>query len=156
MSLINSAHAQSTPPAPGSAAAPGAAAPATTATTEVPSSSAGAPPPPPGGTLGTMLPFALMFGVIYFLIIRPQQKKMKEHQDSIGTIKHGDEIITNGGLIGKVTGVNERVLTVEIADGVRVKILKTQVASINLDLSAPQKNGAKGDKSAEPAASRSH
>ncbi len=81
-----------------------------------------------------LVPFVLMFGVIYFLIIRPQQQKMKEHQASVETIKHGDEIITNAGIFGKVTGITDKVLTVEIADGVRIKMLKSQVATINPDL----------------------
>src|SRR4051812_1446677 len=82
----------------------------------------GAPPQP--GPLGMLMPFILMFGVIYFLIIRPQQKKMKEHQAQIEKVKYGDEVITNAGIFGKVTGITEKVITVEIADGVRVKMLK--------------------------------
>lgn len=130
MSFVNNAFAQSTPPAPGGANP-------TTATTQAPST-AGAPQAAPQqpGPLGMLMPFILMFGVIYFLIIRPQQKKMKEHQEAVGKIKHGDEVITNAGIFGKVTGVTDKVITVEIADGVRVKMLKTQVSSINPDLAS--------------------
>lgn len=130
MSLfLNTAFADSVP-APGSGN--------TTATTQVPSQ-AGAPAQP--GPFGMLMPFLLMFGVIYFLIIRPQQKKMKDHQAQIETIKYGDEIVTNAGIFGKVTGITDKVLTVEIADGVKVKMLKSQVASINPDLSSSKTAG---------------
>lgn len=120
------AFAQSNPPAPG----------VPSAGTQVPAGSpAGAAPPQPG-PLGMLLPFGLMFVVIYFLIIRPQQKKMKQHQALLEQVKHGDEIVTNAGIFGKVTGVTDKVLTVEIADGVRVKMLKSQVASVNPNIGA--------------------
>lgn len=90
---------------------------------------AGAPPQP--GALGMFLPFALMFAVVYFLIIRPQQKKMKEHQSLLEKIQQGDQIVTSGGIFGKVAGVNDKVLTVEISDGVKIKMMKSQVASVN-------------------------
>lgn len=125
--LLNHAHAE-TVPAPGGN---------TTATTSTPSQSgapAGAPPQP--GPFGMLMPFILMFGVIYFLIIRPQQKKMKEHQGTLEKIKYGDEIITNAGIFGKITGITDKVLTVEIADGVKIKMLKSQVASVNPDLAS--------------------
>ena len=136
MSLINNAFAQSTPPTPGSGGG-------AVAQTQVPS---GTPPGVPSqpGPLGMLLPFALMFGVIYFLIIRPQQKKMKEHQSTLDTIKKGDEIVTNGGIFGTVTGITDKVLTLEIADGVRIKMLKGQVASVNPSLATVEKSMEKG------------
>lgn len=121
MALIHEALAQSTPPAPGGA---------TTATTQTP---VGAPPQP--GPLSMLMPFGLMFLVIYFLIIRPQQKKIKAHQETLSKLQHGDEIITNAGIFGKVTGITDKVVTVEIADNVRVKVLRSQIATINPDLS---------------------
>ena len=121
--VMSSAHAEdATPPAPASTSE------AVPSTTSVPAAAA------QPGVFGMLFPFVLMFGVMYFLIIRPQQKKMKEHQSKVETIKSGDEIISNSGLIGKVYGVTDRVLTVEIADNVRVKMLKSQVAAINPDL----------------------
>ncbi len=97
-----------------------------------PAAGALAQPPPP--SIGSMLvPFALMFGVIYFLMIRPQQKKMKEQQALLGGLKHGDEILTNSGILGKVTGITEKVVTVEVADNVRVKMLKSQVNQVIKD-----------------------
>jgi len=83
----------------------------------------------PGGLMA-LAPFLLMFGVLYFLILRPQQKKMREQQDMIAALKHGDEIVTASGILGKVTGITEKVVTVEVADNVRVKMLKSQVSQV--------------------------
>jgi preprotein translocase subunit YajC len=81
--------------------------------------------------LGSMLiPFAAMFAVVYFLMIRPQQKKMKQQQEMLNALQHGDEVITTSGMLGKVTGITDRVVTLEVADGVRVKFLKSQVTQI--------------------------
>ena len=86
-------------------------------------------PQQPG--FGSMLfPFAMMFGVIYFLMIRPQQKKAKEQKDMIGALKQGDEIITGSGILGTVTSITDKVVTVEVADNVRVKMLKSQVSQV--------------------------
>ena len=71
-----------------------------------------------------------MFGVIYFLMIRPQQKKMKEQQAMMSQLKQGDEVLTNSGILGKITGVTDKVVTVEVADNVRVKMLKSQVSQV--------------------------
>lgn len=75
--------------------------------------------------------FAPMFIVIYFFIIRPQNKKMKEQQQLLSLIKNGDEIVTNAGIFGTVQGITDKVLTVEIAKNVNIKLLKSQVASVN-------------------------
>ena len=95
---------------------------------------AGAPvaqsaPQQPGGLMA-FAPFLLMFAVLYFLILRPQQKRMKEQQSMINALKQGDEIMTQSGILGKVTGITEKVVTVEIADNVRVKMLKGQVSQV--------------------------
>jgi preprotein translocase subunit YajC len=82
------------------------------------------------GIFGMLVPFLLMFVVLYFLMIRPQQKKMKEHQQLVSELKQGDEIITNAGILGKVTGLTEKVATVEIADNVRIKILRNQISQV--------------------------
>ncbi|HVO47692.1 MAG TPA: preprotein translocase subunit YajC [Steroidobacteraceae bacterium] len=86
----------------------------------------------PGGA-GGMAPILMMvvfIAIFYFLLIRPQQKKQKEHQAMIGKLSAGDEIVTNGGLLGKVVEVGDTFLTLEVADGVRVKVQKFQVASL--------------------------
>lgn len=112
-----------------------ATAPAGNAQTQVPApgssqaqSPIGAPQQP--SAWGMLLPFVLMFVVIYFLIIRPQQKRTKEHQALLDKVQHGDEVITNAGIFGTVRGVTDKVLTLEIADGVKIKLLKNQIASV--------------------------
>jgi preprotein translocase subunit YajC len=71
-----------------------------------------------------------MFVIFYFLLIRPQQKKTKEHREMVGNLKKGDRIVTAGGLHGRVTGVSESTLTVEIAEKVRVKINRASVSAL--------------------------
>jgi preprotein translocase subunit YajC len=83
-----------------------------------------------GGTLELILPLLLMFGIFYFLLIRPQQKKAKEHKNMVGAIGKGDEIITNGGLLAKITSVDDNFLTCKISDNVEVKIQRHAVASV--------------------------
>jgi len=88
-----------------------------------------AAPTGPGGL--TMPLMMVVFVVIfYFLLIRPQQKKAKEHQALITKLSSGDEVVTTGGLLGKVVEVGDNFLTLEVADGVRVKVQKFQVASL--------------------------
>ena len=81
-----------------------------------------------GGMTSILLMLA-MFVVFYFLLIRPQQKKAKEHQRMLEAIQKGDDVITSGGLIGRVTGISDRFLTIEISEKVRVRVLRSQVAS---------------------------
>lgn len=95
----------------------------------VPGGATAATPQQPG-IFGMVVPFLAMFAVIYFLMIRPQQKKMKEQQDMLGSLKHGDEVLTASGILGKVTGIADKVVTVEIADNVRVKMLKSQITQV--------------------------
>lgn len=91
----------------------------------------GAPGTPPQPSMMAMLmPFGLMFVVFYFLLIRPQQKKAKEHEQMVNGVQKGEEVVTQGGIFGKVTGITDKVVTLEIAENVRIKILKSQVASV--------------------------
>ena len=76
------------------------------------------------------IPLILMFVIFYFLLIRPQQKKTKEHKQMIDSLKTGDRIITSGGLHGRITGVSESALTVEIAEKVRVKVSRGSVTAL--------------------------
>lgn len=92
---------------------------------------AAAPGPQQPGIMSMVTLFAPMFLVIYFFIIRPQQKKMKEQQGMLNKLQHGDEVITTAGIYGKVTGITDKILTIEVADNVRIKMLKSQVATIN-------------------------
>ncbi|MBK5264920.1 MAG: preprotein translocase subunit YajC [Alphaproteobacteria bacterium] len=77
-----------------------------------------------------MLPLVLIFVVFYFLLIRPQQKKMKDHRATIASVKKGDQIITAGGLVGKVLRVDETYADVEIAVGVKVKVVKSTLSDV--------------------------
>jgi preprotein translocase subunit YajC len=73
------------------------------------------------------LPLILIFAVFYFLLIRPQQKKAKEHQNFLQALKKGDNVVTNGGIHGKITGITDKVVTVEIADNVRIKVSRSHI-----------------------------
>jgi preprotein translocase subunit YajC len=93
---------------------------------------------PPGGGGGgapsgfvQFLPLVAMFAIFYFLLIRPQQKKAKEHKSLLDALKKGDLVVTAGGLHGKVTSVDEKTVTLEIAPGVNVKFSKGYIANID-------------------------
>jgi preprotein translocase subunit YajC len=79
-----------------------------------------------GGFSG-FIPLILMFVIFYFLLIRPQQKKTKEHRQMIADLKKGDRVVTSGGIHGRITGLDDQTLTVEIADKVRVKVARSNV-----------------------------
>jgi preprotein translocase subunit YajC len=72
----------------------------------------------------------LIIGIMYFLMIRPQQKRLKEHQAMVAAIRRGDTIVTSGGIIGKVAKVEDQELQVEIAEGVKIKILRSTVSEV--------------------------
>ena len=91
--------------------------------------------PQPGGGGGgsqiwSFLPIILIFVVFYFLLIRPQQKRAREHRTLLSSVKVGDQILTNGGIYGKITGIKDDMLTVEISDKVRVKVSRGHVAGV--------------------------
>jgi preprotein translocase subunit YajC len=115
--------------ADGAASTTTSAAPATAGATAVAGTAAGAAAQQPS-TLGMLMPFALMFGVIYFLMIRPQQKRMKEQQSLLSSLKDGDEVLTNSGFLGKITGIADKVVTLELSQNVRVKMLKSQINQV--------------------------
>jgi preprotein translocase subunit YajC len=78
-----------------------------------------------------MLPFmGIMFVAMYFLMIRPQQKRVKEHQSLISGLKNGDEVVTTAGIIGTIAGMSEKVVTLEVSKNVQLKILKSQVNQV--------------------------
>lgn len=84
-----------------------------------------------GSFLIQLMPFIMILGIMYFLIIRPQQKRLKEHRDMIGSIKRGDTVITSGGIVGKVTRlIGDAELQVEIAEGVRVRVIRGTVSEV--------------------------
>lgn len=77
------------------------------------------------------VPLILIFGIMYFLLIRPQQKKAKEHQAMVAGLRRGDQIVTQGGLIGKVVKVkDDGEVEVEIADGVKVRVVQSTIATV--------------------------
>jgi preprotein translocase subunit YajC len=92
----------------------------------------------PGGSdlmtnLGGLLPFVLIFVIMYFLILRPQQKRAKQHQEMVKNLRRGDNVITSGGLVGKVTKVvDDDQVEIEIADGVRVRQVKSMIADVRV------------------------
>ena len=81
--------------------------------------------------LTAMLPFVLIFVIMYFLMIRPQQKRQKQHQEMVKNVRRGDTVVTSGGLIGKITKVvDDDQIEVEVADGVRVRQMRSMVADV--------------------------
>ena len=84
-----------------------------------------------GAAVGSFLPLILIFGIMYFLLIRPQQKKMKDLKAMVEALRKGDQVLTQGGIIGKIHRVGEDgVLEVEIADGVKVKVAKHTIVQV--------------------------
>jgi len=77
-----------------------------------------------------IIPTMLIIGIMYFLMIRPQQKRLKEHRDMVAGIRRGDTIVTSGGIIGKVVKVEDNELQVEIADGVKIKVVRSTVSEV--------------------------
>ena len=84
----------------------------------------------PTGGLMQMLPMVLMFVVLYFLMVRPQMKKAKEHKALIAGIAKGDEVVTGGGLVGKVVKIGENYVTLEIAEGTEVVVQKPAIGLV--------------------------
>jgi preprotein translocase subunit YajC len=88
---------------------------------------------PSGGAAAFMVqffPLLLIFVIFYFLLIRPQSRRMKQHRDMIGAVKKNDTAVTTGGLIGKVTKVDEHEVELEIASGVRVRVVKSMLSDV--------------------------
>ncbi len=85
-----------------------------------------------GGTgfLIQFLPIILIFAIMYFLLLRPQQQKARMHREMVANLRRGDTVVTNGGLIGKVAKVDEHELQVELAEGVRVRIARGMIAEV--------------------------
>jgi preprotein translocase subunit YajC len=82
------------------------------------------------GLLMGILPWLLIFGIFYILMIRPQQRRAKEHQAAINAVKKGDDVITGGGIRGRVTKVTEDEAEVEIAQGVKIRVIKSTISTV--------------------------
>ncbi len=81
--------------------------------------------------IAQFVPLILIFAIMYFLLIRPQQKKLKDHQNMVNALRRGDQVVTQGGVIGKVVKVkDEGELEVEIADGVKIRVVQTTIAQV--------------------------
>ncbi len=86
-----------------------------------------------GGGLASLIPILLMFVIFYFILIRPQQKQARKHQDFVRNLKSGDRVVTSGGIHGTVTGLTDSTITLEIADKVRVKVSRSAVSGSSID-----------------------
>lgn len=82
---------------------------------------------PGGSALMQFAPLILIFGVFYLLVIRPQQKKSKQHQELLTQLKAGDSVLTQGGMIGKITGIKDNEFTLEVQQGVRIKVVRSHI-----------------------------
>ncbi|MEP5732380.1 MAG: preprotein translocase subunit YajC [Sulfitobacter sp.] len=83
------------------------------------------------GGIEQFIPLILIFGIMYFLLIRPQQKKVKEHQAMVAALRRGDQVVTQGGVIGKVVKVkDDGEVEVEIADGVKIRVVQSTIATV--------------------------
>ncbi len=91
------------------------------------------------GLLMSLVPFLVLFGVMYFLILRPQMRKQKDHQKFVSELKRGDEVVTASGFLGRIDGLTDHVVTLEISDGVKVKVLRSQVAASSKAALEPSK-----------------
>lgn len=82
------------------------------------------------GAFGQMLPLVAMFVIFYFLLIRPQQKRAKEHKAMLEALKRGDEVVTQGGIHGRVTGITDDVVNVEIAPEVKIRVQRSAISAV--------------------------
>ncbi len=91
---------------------------------------AAAPAGAPGGLLGSLAPLVVIFFIFYFLLVRPQQKQQKLRQQMLGQLKRGDEVVTNGGVYGKITDLTDAIVMLQIASNVTIKVDRAQVNSV--------------------------
>jgi preprotein translocase subunit YajC len=84
----------------------------------------------PAGGLMSFVPLIIIFVVFYLLLIRPQMKRAKEHRKLVSELANGDEVVTNGGILGRITHVGESFVTLELADNVRIKVQRQAVSSV--------------------------
>jgi preprotein translocase subunit YajC len=81
----------------------------------------------PGGAMSQFVPLIAIFAIFYFLVLRPQSKKAKDHQKMLGELKKGDEVVTQGGIIGKISGITDAELTLQVQEGVRLRVTRASV-----------------------------
>ena len=80
-----------------------------------------------GGGTTTLLFLVALFAIMYFVMIRPQQKQLKEHRTLLSALKKGDDVVTQGGVLGKIHAVTDKIVTLEVATGIRIRVLKTSI-----------------------------
>jgi preprotein translocase subunit YajC len=97
------------------------------------------PAAPEDGGFASLIPLVLIMAIFYFLLIRPQQKKVKEHRETVEALKKGDKVLTGGGIFATITDVQEDVLTVKISDGVTIKVKKDTVTGLVEKTAAKEK-----------------
>lgn len=130
LAILSTSFAQSDVSAP-NVVAPGQPATATTGTAATTTTGTQAAPQQPGGLFGSpIIMMVVMLGVMYFLMIRPQQKRMKAQQELLKGLQNGDEVVTNAGIIGTIAGMTDKVVTLEISRNVQMKVLKSQVNQV--------------------------
>lgn len=96
----------------------------------IPNAYAAAPQAGAGGGIEFLIIIAIFFALMYFIMIRPQNKRTKEHKQLIESLSRGDEVITTGGVVGKITQVGENMIQIEVANGIEIKIQKQAVTSV--------------------------
>ena len=92
-----------------------------------------------------LIPFIAVAVIFYFLLIRPQQKKAKTHQEMINSLKKGDRVITSGGIYGLIANIDETTATLEIAEKVRIKVTRGSIAGLHIEAPAPSPKNDKKD-----------
>ena len=93
------------------------------------------------GQMLSFLPLVLIFIIFYFLLIRPQQKKAKQHQEMLGKLKKNDEVMTSGGIYGRVMSLADNVVTLEVAPNVRIRVNRPQISTVITNDKTPAKEG---------------
>ncbi len=78
----------------------------------------------------SLFPFIALFAIMYFLVLRPQQKRLKDHQAMVANVRRGDTVVTSGGIIGKVSKVDDLEVQVEIAEGVKIRVIKSTLSEV--------------------------
>jgi preprotein translocase subunit YajC len=94
-----------------------------------------------GSAFVQLVPILLIFGIFYFLLLAPMRKRQKQHQLLLGALKRGDKVVTNGGLLGEIAAVEERIVHLKLSDNVKVRVVKTAIAGLEGDPAAEEAKG---------------
>lgn len=84
--------------------------------------------------MSQLLPIILMMAIFYVLLIRPQQKRQREHKEMLDKLQRGDEIITSGGLLGRISGLSDKIVTLEVAEKIRIRVLRSHILGRQSDV----------------------